>query len=172
MVDKTSRNNAGKEGNWEKSTQISRMTAIYCPCSAPQNLVEALDSGVWTIHRPPRRPPAGDSICRQWPPPQPPKSFRPSPPPLSNPRFAADTQHGGSQPRRSTPNAALPRSRPLLASAEPAGLRLPSPSSVPARPLRTTRRPQRKVLCAPNQIGVCGVNLICTLVIVSSLVCF
>jgi hypothetical protein len=134
----------GKKETGKNPHKFSRMTAIYCPCSAPQNLVAALESGPST-DRPPRRPPAGDSICRQWPPPQPPKSFRSSPPPLSNPRFAADTQHGGSQPRRSTPNAALPRSRPLLASAEPAGLRLPSPSFHPAWPLRTPRRPRRKV---------------------------
>jgi hypothetical protein len=67
MVDKTSRNNAGKEGNWEKSTQISRMTAIYCPCSAPQNLVAALDSGPSTGHRAVRPPaiPSADNGHRR-----------------------------------------------------------------------------------------------------------
>jgi hypothetical protein len=103
-------------------------------------------SGVWTIHRA-TAPSAGDSIRRQWPPPQPPKPSRSSPPRLFSPRFAASPQHGGLQPRRSMPNAALPPSRPRLASAGLAGLRLPSPSSYPARPLPTPQRPRQKVLC-------------------------
>ena len=117
---------------------VARMAVSYYPCPSPQNLVAALDSG-------PRPPSAGDSIRRQWPPPRPPKPSRSSPPPLSGPPFAASPQHGGSQPRRSTPNTAFPWSRPLLASAEPAGFRRPRPFSHPARPLRTPRRPRQKV---------------------------